>query len=855
MIANDLDPADPTGTRRGHLVLVTDASAEGESIGSALRARGFLVVDVPLGLLEARVAGERPDALVIDIDEPGASEALDRVRERSAGAAAEVVCVGDPIRAAELGVAAAFERPVDIASLVAHLARVVAPGERSRWRAPTQPPSARPIRERHDRRSVPPSRGEALGSLAPPAIEDWQSFSPGTPGALPSFAAAAVGPDDADPGSDPLDLASLLEGRADGSIGSDLSPEDLSPDLAALLSAAERRVSGGGSAASFPAPADDLDLVLPPELLAMLDEPLDADGEGGTGSAAGTGDAVASVTRGGTGALSIAAMAFDGSTGEHTARDPDPRRAQRSPTPLPPDRTGAGSSAPALTDTDGAVTVGGEELAASSATGRGTAPWSITHTATTFNPEIDDPRPSSFPASSAPLDRSRSTRPPPPSGGADHDEPDAPTLAQRPSTHALPPPPFPHLELGPSPAPPLGARHAARLAPGFQHAPPLAPGFQHAPPLDRHSEGMTPFPPERATSSPAPPPSAADHALPAVLGEGDALRTLGRAIAARASGSLALAADAGPRRIVLRDGDVVTAGSGVTDETLAAFLAGRGDIDREVAVRLASKLPPFGRHAGAALVAHGHLGQDDLWPVLRAHAEWLIGRAVIEPRGTCELEDEPPGRLKAEPSVFGGATGAEVLVETVRRVLTPLEALHRLGGPDARLEEGARVGLLGECALRPDDAEAVRAAAGRTVAEALQGHDPVLANVLYALTALGVLDAHAEAPRAPTRAKAPDDPLDAEALRQRVRARMALVDDGDYFALLGVPRSATSYEVRRAYLELRRSLEPGRVLTAATADLGDDLRLILEVLDEAYEILREPHRRDRYRKAIEVGPP
>jgi len=45
------------------------------------------------------------------------------------------------------------------------------------------------------------------------------------------------------------------------------------------------------------------------------------------------------------------------------------------------------------------------------------------------------------------------------------------------------------------------------------------------------------------------------------------------------------------------------------------------------------------------------------------------------------------------------------------------------------------------------------------------------------------------------------------------------------------------------------------VLTAATADLAPDVRLVAEVLDEAYEILREPHRRDRYRRAIEAGPP
>jgi hypothetical protein len=285
-----------------------------------------------------------------------------------------------------------------------------------------------------------------------------------------------------------------------------------------------------------------------------------------------------------------------------------------------------------------------------------------------------------------------------------------------------------------------------------------------------------------------------------------------------------------------------------------AFLTARGDFERDVGVRLAGKLPAQGRHAGAALIAHGHLGQDDLWPVLRAHAEWLIGRALVGDEGTCELEDEPPGRLKAEPNVFGGATGAEVLLEQIRRVVPPELAARRLGGPTARLAEGPRRQLLGECALRIEDEQIVRAAAGRTVGEVLAHAEPELADVLYGLVSLGVLEALA--PVAPTRpAPAAPDPLDEEALRQRVRARVALVEDGDYFSLLGVAPSATGYEIKRAYLELRRAFEPGRVLTAATADLADDVRLVVEVLDEAYEILREPHRRERYRRALEAGPP
>jgi curved DNA-binding protein CbpA len=83
---------------------------------------------------------------------------------------------------------------------------------------------------------------------------------------------------------------------------------------------------------------------------------------------------------------------------------------------------------------------------------------------------------------------------------------------------------------------------------------------------------------------------------------------------------------------------------------------------------------------------------------------------------------------------------------------------------------------------------------------------------------------------------------------------MQLVDEGDYFAILGVSRDATSYEVKRAFLELRRAFEPSRLLTPALADLVLDVRKIASVLDEAYEILRDTARRDRYRRAIDASP-
>jgi hypothetical protein len=185
--------------------------------------------------------------------------------------------------------------------------------------------------------------------------------------------------------------------------------------------------------------------------------------------------------------------------------------------------------------------------------------------------------------------------------------------------------------------------------------------------------------------------------------------------------------------------------------------------------------------------------------------------------------------------------------------------VDRLGGPGSRIGEGPSPQLLGECALDTATTAHVRGAIGRPVREVLAAApEGDLATVLYALSQLGVIEVlravGASEATAGENGAADVAALDAEAVRERVRARLQLVDDGDYFAVLGVPRDATGYEVRRAFLELRRVFDPSRILTPEIADLADDVRKIISVLEEAYEILKEPARRERYRRAIEAVP-
>jgi hypothetical protein len=390
------------------------------------------------------------------------------------------------------------------------------------------------------------------------------------------------------------------------------------------------------------------------------------------------------------------------------------------------------------------------------------------------------------------------------------------------------------------------------------------------PPSVPQAQQVSTKPPRHAShevSEPLPPPAIAAPLLPqplqlpTTLRAGEAIRCLALAVRSRYTGALAFEAPDGMRRVVFRDGDFVTAATSVDSESLVACLIEQGTLPADASVKLGRKLPLFGRHAGAALIAHGYLQQDELWPVLRSHAQWLIGRIARLERGETGVEPEVPPRLATEPAVFGGATGAEVLVELVRRVSPPEASVTRLGGVGVRLRPGASAALLGECALEADEMDLVRSLDGETVGDAVaRARSRDFSSALLALVELGILETAGVAARAPRDARPnhagrPEpDRLDHEALRSRIAARRALVDEGDYFALLGVSRNATSYDVRRAYGELREALDPTRVLTPTTADLRDDVDAILLVLDEAYEILSDDLRRERYRRALEASP-
>ncbi len=401
-------------------------------------------------------------------------------------------------------------------------------------------------------------------------------------------------------------------------------------------------------------------------------------------------------------------------------------------------------------------------------------------------------------------------------------------------------------------APGLSSRFEAPSSPSH---PALAPN------ADYHREGVnsptdqeTVAPPFRHSAKHASD-STAPHPLLGVLKtqkdpDVPILVRLGQAIAERATGAVAQQEAHGVRRIVLTDGDITTVSSSIEGESLAHFLVLRGDFSEEVLLGLGA-IPLFGRHAGAALIARGFVQQEELWPVLRAHAEWVLS-AALRSRGPCHLEAQVPSRLQEEPAVFGGAAGTEIFVEAVRRILSPEQAFVALGKGERLLGIGPHEALLRESALNGDEQSQVLDVVGKPLKVIFEAH-PTLLPVLYALVLLQVLTAGAGVVERNALLQEQSREIDDDAFRKRVLARRALVEDGDYFTILGLSRSATQHEVLRAHQMLMQQYSPER-LTVRLLHLKDDLELVRSTINEAHRVLSDDVRRHRYRLALEAVP-
>lgn len=334
-------------------------------------------------------------------------------------------------------------------------------------------------------------------------------------------------------------------------------------------------------------------------------------------------------------------------------------------------------------------------------------------------------------------------------------------------------------------------------------------------------------------------------------GGDDAPALIARMFGAAFTGRVVFRAGAAEKTIHFEGGRPVFASSNLVRDRMGELLVREGKISREQHDRCQDLVRDTGRRMGEILVDRGFLKRRELLPAVRRHVEdiiyslfaWDAGdyRVVVGDGATAERI-----RLSRHP--------AAMVLEGVRRKLDHA-TLERLVGPPSSIYEivdrdklttvlaAAEVGAEERAALAALDGSVDLAAAARGAGLSLGGLYPLV----WTMAVLGL---------ASPRRRAGDDDGEAPALvgesdlaidRGRVEARAALVADADYFALLGVRRDATGFEIRRAYEAARRDFAAESFPPELRRELAAELDDIAAALDEAYRVLRDDSLRATYR--------
>jgi len=261
---------------------------------------------------------------------------------------------------------------------------------------------------------------------------------------------------------------------------------------------------------------------------------------------------------------------------------------------------------------------------------------------------------------------------------------------------------------------------------------------------------------------------------------------------------------------------------------------------------------------------HGHLHQEQLWDVLQATPRGC-SRVPSRSRGVSSPSSSRPRAPQ------GGAAGLRRHARSRAHRRDHAAGRHAHRGdraarrPEVRLASGERGRLVDECGSktrRCAGSQRRRGVGARDHRRTWRGGRAPL----YALVPSASSRRSPRHARRPLRCGLPRRPAPSRGHRSLARCRL---DDGAIRARIGarrrwsrtgllrdprVPRAATGYEIRRAYVELRRALDP-RASCAPPCPISSTTRAGAPGARRSLRRAQGRYRRERYRRAISHEPP
>jgi hypothetical protein len=356
-------------------------------------------------------------------------------------------------------------------------------------------------------------------------------------------------------------------------------------------------------------------------------------------------------------------------------------------------------------------------------------------------------------------------------------------------------------------------------------------------------------PPEQVDLEPRPLPPP-----PAELREGNLAdlpppRLLALAARSGLTGRLDFQGDAA-RSIWFEDGRAVGAASADPAERVEELALRLGlvtrDQHRQVA-QAAASLPS--RRAALLLLERGFLKPTELTGLVRRRTEEVVFGVFSDPGARFRWA---ASEVPAEERIALERTTLALAIEGVRRRWRAPRVDALLGGPGTLLAPAPGAPPAAELGLSAEERRAVALADGLRTLDEVVHASPLdtltTRQVLAALILVGALSVRLLQAGRPQGAAAAAIDL------ARVRDKLDQARRADYFAVLGLGRLCTPHEVREASERLAAEFDPRRYHGVKEDGLPAKLSEILQVVQDAREVLADDRLREEYLRGLGVSP-
>lgn len=328
------------------------------------------------------------------------------------------------------------------------------------------------------------------------------------------------------------------------------------------------------------------------------------------------------------------------------------------------------------------------------------------------------------------------------------------------------------------------------------------------------------------------------------------------------------------KKVYFKNGDVTFASSSLASDRLGDYLLGLGKITQaqfDASVELMKKT---GKKQGAILVELGFLKPQELVNSVKEHVKRIVlslfsvrmgSYRFVE--GPLPLADIVPLQMSTGNLILEGVTNLEW--SDIRKSLpSPMTVIRPAADPSC---------LFQDAHLDSDQRTVFSFVDGKRTIEEICGLSGVgdynALKAVYLLLALRMVEIgelktaeemqfareavrEAVQIREEKKPEAPPKPAEPEmvATREMILAAYDALKTQTHYDVLGVGRSATSQEIKKAYFRLAKAYHPDRHFDPSMADLKDKLDTLFDRIHKAYDVLSSDAKRSEYDRSVHVEP-